>query len=170
MHHEIRARAHKAGFFESEGRLVILGCGAEHTRAILDALRDDHGTVHPVDTLISIFTLCSVPNQEKAIRGLVCDVLKPGGQMVYYEHVRNPKEDVAGWQALWSPVWSRVFGGCRLNMPTDRVVAGITVRRGDGQGADESSVWSDIKQWKAESEVPEDLFWRVQGRLVKSSS
>ena len=115
MHAQIRTRAEAAGFTESDGSLVILSLGAQDTDAICAAM----GSTQPVDTIVSILTLCSVPNTHQAIVGLLEKVLKPGGMLVYFEHVKNPREDVAWWQWFWNPVWGVVFGGCKMDVPTD---------------------------------------------------
>jgi len=112
MHPHIRTSASAAGFNEEDGTLVILSCGAEDVSTILGVL----GTTQPpVDTIISVLTLCSVPSPERTIRNLVRDVLKPGGQFLFYEHVLSPREDVAWWQRAWAPIWAVLFDGCRLD-------------------------------------------------------
>ncbi|MCJ1284413.1 hypothetical protein MMC26_003745 [Xylographa opegraphella] len=41
-----------------------------------------------VDTIISIQVLCSVPHPQKTMRKLY-ELLKPGGQLIIYEHIQN---------------------------------------------------------------------------------
>ena len=41
-----------------------------------------------VDTIISIQVLCSVPNPQETTRRLY-QLLKPGGQLIVYEHIEN---------------------------------------------------------------------------------
>ena len=89
MHPHIRAAAKDGGFNEEDGSLVILSCGAEGVSSILEVLGE---TQPPVDTIVSILTLCSVPSPERTIRNLVRDVMKPGGQFLFYEHVLSPRE------------------------------------------------------------------------------
>jgi hypothetical protein len=80
MHRHIRASANGAGFTEEDGTLVILSCGAEDVSSILEALG---ATEPPVDTIVSVLTLCSVPSPERTIRNLVRDILRPGGQFLH---------------------------------------------------------------------------------------
>ena len=87
MHPHIRARANEAGYHESDGTLLILSCGAEHTSTILSSLSLSRGaseSAPPVDTIISVLTLCTIPNPQDTLKTLVRDVLKPGGQLLYY--------------------------------------------------------------------------------------
>ena len=42
-----------------------------------------------VDTVLCIKVLCSVPEPEKIV-GELYQLLKPGGQLIFFEHVRSP--------------------------------------------------------------------------------
>ena len=101
MHPHIKETATQAGFFEESQTLLILSCGAEDWKSIASAL----GGQNQADTLISILTLCSVPQPEHTIRNLADKVLKPGGQLLFIEHVASKRHDVRFWQWLWSPIW-----------------------------------------------------------------
>ncbi len=71
-----------------------------------------------VDTVVSTFTFCTIPDVAKAIRG-VGRVLRPGGRLIFFEHGRAPQPQVRRWQERWAPVFYRVFEGCHLtrNIP-----------------------------------------------------
>ena len=67
-----------------------------------------------VDTVVTTWTLCSIPD---ALRAL-CDmrrVLRPGGHLLFVEHGRAPDPNVIWWQDRLTPVWKRLGGGCHLN-------------------------------------------------------
>ena len=66
-----------------------------------------------VDTVVSTFTLCTIPGVEEAIRG-IGRVLRPGGKFIFFEHGLSPDLRVQRWQRWWEPTMSRVFAGCRL--------------------------------------------------------
>src|SRR5207302_11033986 len=74
------------------------------------------------DTAIASLVLCSVPDQSAALAE-IRRVLKPGGELRFYEHVRSPKRMVAGIQSAVTPVWSRLGGGCHLNRDTESAIA-----------------------------------------------
>ena len=150
MHSHIRKLAGVKGFTESDGSLLILSCGAEDITLVLAALDEPNS----VDTLISILTMCSVPSPEKSLRALVRDVLKPGGTLLFYEHVLSPRNDVAWWQRFWTPVWKVAFDGCRLDRPTH-----LWVER--------MGVWRDGDMWGKNEEPEESLFWHRVGKFVK---
>ena len=67
-----------------------------------------------VDTVLVTYTLCTIPDTEKALAGMR-RVLKPGGRLLYCEHGMAPDEHIRKWQNRVNPVWSRVAGGCNLN-------------------------------------------------------
>ena len=90
MHNHIRAKANEAGFHESDGTLIILPFNAEDTQSILSSLSQE-----PVDTILSVLTLCSIPDPQRTISKLIRDLLKPGGQLLYFEQVLNTGPDVA---------------------------------------------------------------------------
>lgn len=162
MHDMIRGIANSAGYLESDGSLVILSCGAEDTSAILGALGGDH----PVDTLISVLSLCTIPAPERTLVHLVRDILKPRGQFLFYEHVLSPRKDVAWWQSFWTPLNKLVLDGCRMDRPSHIWVEQMTVAGGDGARI---SMWNEGERWGQPGEPDESLFWHQIGRFVKRS-
>jgi ubiquinone/menaquinone biosynthesis C-methylase UbiE len=74
-----------------------------------------------VDTVVSTWTLCTIPNAVKALEEMR-RVLKPGGQFLFVEHGRSPDQGVLAWQNRLNPVWKRVAGGCNLNREIDDLI------------------------------------------------
>lgn len=161
MHAQLRDVANAAGFHESNGSFLILSGGAEDTASILSSI-DLNGNQPPIDTLISILTLCTVPSPENTIKSLVEDILKPGGQLLFYEHVLSPKSDVAWWQRFWTPLWTRFFDGCMLDRPTHIWIDNLL----SGEGPD--SIWRERELWGKDDEPEENLFWHRAGRFIKN--
>ena len=76
-----------------------------------------------VDVVVSSLVLCSVADQSVALAEAV-RVLRPGGVLLFYEHVRSSNRVLATAEDLLTPLWSRVAGGCHPNRDTAAVIAG----------------------------------------------
>ena len=83
-----------------------------------------------IDTAISTWTLCSVPDVAMALQQ-IRRVLKPGGRLVFLEHGRAPDPAIARWQNRITPAWKRIAGGCRLNRPIDALIETAGFRIGE---------------------------------------
>lgn len=157
MHANLRTVANAEGFNESNGTLLILSCGAEDTASILSSIPADQS----VDTLVAILTLCTIPSPENTLSSIVEKILKPGGQLLFYEHVLSRRSDVAWWQRFWAPAWSLFFDGCRMDRATDIWLDEMIDERDGG------SAWSEKSIWGKEGEPEESLFGHSVGRMVK---
>lgn len=73
-----------------------------------------------VDTVVTTWTLCSIPRLEDALSEMR-RVLKPGGRLLFLEHGRAPETSVARWQDRLTPMTSKLLG-CSLNRPMDRLI------------------------------------------------
>lgn len=74
-----------------------------------------------IDTVVSTWTLCSIPDIRAALREMR-RVVKPGGRFIFIEHGRAPDARVRAWQDRLTPLWARVAGGCHLNRPIDTLI------------------------------------------------
>ena len=70
----------------------------------------DDGTV---DTVVSTFTLCTIPGIGDAIQG-IARVLKPQGKLIFFELGLSPDPGVQRWQKRLEPVFQSLFQGLRL--------------------------------------------------------
>ncbi len=76
-----------------------------------------------IDVVVSSLVLCSVSDQSAAVAETV-RVLRPGGLLLFYEHVRSAHRMLAAAEDLVTPLWSRMAGGCHPNRDTVGVIAG----------------------------------------------
>ncbi len=83
-----------------------------------------------IDTVITTWTLCSIPDVQGALREMR-RVLKPDGRLLFVEHGRAPDRGVAVWQDRLTPLWRRIGGGCHLNRAVDDLLetSGFKIER-----------------------------------------
>jgi ubiquinone/menaquinone biosynthesis C-methylase UbiE len=68
------------------------------------------------DTVVTTFTLCSIPDVRRALREMH-RVLKPSGQLLFTEHGLSADAGVARWQNRLNRAWLLISGGCNMNRP-----------------------------------------------------
>lgn len=66
-----------------------------------------------VDTVVSTFTLCPIPGVLEAIRG-IARVLKPHGQLIFFELGLAPDGRVQRWQVRFEAICRWLFQGLSL--------------------------------------------------------
>lgn len=70
------------------------------------------------DTVTVTLVLCTVPDQAATLRE-IRRVLKPGGQLLFLEHVRSNNPDLARWQDRLEKPWRFMGDGCHCNRDTE---------------------------------------------------
>jgi ubiquinone/menaquinone biosynthesis C-methylase UbiE len=82
---------------------------------------------HSVDTVVTTWTLCSIPQAATALADMR-RVLRQGGKLLFVEHGLAPDADVRRWQDWLTPTWRRISGGCHLNRPIRSMIEGTGFR------------------------------------------
>jgi ubiquinone/menaquinone biosynthesis C-methylase UbiE len=85
-----------------------------------------------VDTVVSTLVLCTVPDPERTL-GEIARVLRPGGQLLFLEHVRASSRFLVACQDVLFRPWRGFAGGCCCNRPTLELMraGGFTVESDD---------------------------------------
>jgi ubiquinone/menaquinone biosynthesis C-methylase UbiE len=85
---------------------------------------------HSVDTVVTTWTLCSIPQAAVALAEMR-RVLRPGGKLLFAEHGQAPDASVRRWQDRLTPAWRYIGGGCHLNRPIRSMIeaAGFRIDR-----------------------------------------
>jgi len=117
---------------EPAPRLLTMARSASHTssmpvsflEASAEAIPLDQ---HSVDTIVTTWTLCSIPQAATALAEMR-RVLRPGGKLLFVEHGRAPDAIVRWWQDRLTPVWRSISGGCHLNRPIQAMIEGAGFR------------------------------------------
>lgn len=122
------------GFYQSGVREIV---GIEPVETMLEKARDvARSTGHGVpislttgdaralpfadadfDTVVACLVFCTIPEPEKAAREAF-RVLKPGGRLVFFEHVVSPHGTTRAWQNRLNPLWRKMACGCEINRDT----------------------------------------------------
>jgi ubiquinone/menaquinone biosynthesis C-methylase UbiE len=76
------------------------------------------------DAVVFSGLLCSVPDVPAALDEF-SRVLRPGGELRFYEHVRSQDPLFAGFQRAADLLWPRLMGGCHVRRDTLPVIAGV---------------------------------------------
>jgi ubiquinone/menaquinone biosynthesis C-methylase UbiE len=85
---------------------------------------------HSVDTIVTTWTLCSIPQVATALANMR-RVMRPGGKLLFVEHGLAPDQGVRRWQDRLTPAWRCISGGCHLNRPIRSMIeaAGFRIDR-----------------------------------------
>jgi len=83
-----------------------------------------------VDSVLSTWTLCTIPDAVAAVRE-VRRVLRPGGTLHFVEHGKADDAGVSRWQDRLNGFQQRVAGGCNLNRDISAILTegGLTISK-----------------------------------------
>jgi ubiquinone/menaquinone biosynthesis C-methylase UbiE len=76
---------------------------------------------HSVDTVVSTWSLCSIPHPEQALAE-VARVLRPGGRFLFVEHGKSPASFWLTVQKIGTPFTKIFAGGCHLDRDILRII------------------------------------------------
>jgi ubiquinone/menaquinone biosynthesis C-methylase UbiE len=106
------------------GKLAESGREVEFVQAGAEALPFEDASF---DTAVFTLVLCTVPNPRAALEE-VARVLKPGGRMLFLEHVRAESPGLARWQDRLEKPWRFVGDGCHCNRDTVATIESSPLR------------------------------------------
>ena len=82
------------------------------------------------DAAVAALVLCSVSDQQAALAELM-RVIRPGGELRFFEHVRADARLHVAAQVAVQPVWAQLGGGCHIARDTEQAIreAGFKIER-----------------------------------------
>ena len=120
---------------EPESYLRVRAGEAARTAPIPVTVRDATAERLPFeagsfDAGVVSLVLCSVADPAAAL-GELFRVIRPGGELRYYEHVRSERPRLARVQQAVDVVWPRLAGGCHTSRQSEPAIeaAGFVVER-----------------------------------------
>lgn len=114
----IEPNVHMHDYIREEA--VRLGREVEIRTGTAEALDIESGTV---DVVVSTLVLCSVTELDRTLAEAL-RVLKPGGRLIYIEHVGAPWGSLLRRvQGLVRPLWKIAGDGCHPDRETGRAIA-----------------------------------------------
>jgi ubiquinone/menaquinone biosynthesis C-methylase UbiE len=82
------------------------------------------------DTVVSTLVLCTVEDPGRALAEII-RVLRPGGQLLFVEHLRSDHRRWARWQDRLEAPWAAFAEGCRCNRRTLELIESSSLSLGD---------------------------------------
>jgi len=75
-----------------------------------------------LDTIVSTLVLCSVADLQRSVEE-IHRLLRPGGRLLFIEHVLAREAQLIRWQKRLNPLWKRCRGNCHLARDTAGALA-----------------------------------------------
>lgn len=124
---------------------------------VIESTIEGMSDAEPFDAVVCSLVLCSVADPEAVLRQLN-SILKPGGELRYFEHVAS-----SGWRGglqrlADATVWPRISGNCHTHRDTERAIVGA------GFAVDAARHQFTFPAW-----VPLPVSEVAVGRAVKAS-
>ncbi|WP_203980151.1 class I SAM-dependent methyltransferase [Planotetraspora silvatica] len=69
------------------------------------------------DAVVCSLVLCTAPDLGRSLAELK-RMLRPDGELRFYEHVRSTNPLTAAAESLVTPLWSQIYGGCHPDRDT----------------------------------------------------
>ncbi|EPQ30180.1 uncharacterized protein PFL1_02296 [Pseudozyma flocculosa PF-1] len=132
-------------------RSTVVPLGLDEERGTLSR----HGLAPAsFDTIVLVQVLCSIPNPKSHLDYLQ-SLLRPGGEILVFEHVASKHQPARLIQQLWTVPWKRLVGGCEMD-------------RDSADWLRDVGGWSHVEILRPKDEHRADLMPHAVARFVKA--
>ncbi len=101
----------------------------------------------PFDAVVCSLVLCSVAQPENVLRQLY-SLLRPGGELRYFEHIASPGMQGVLQRLADATVWPRVSGNCHAHRATEQLITAAGFESETSRRSRQFPAWVPI--WIAE--------------------
>jgi SAM-dependent methyltransferase len=116
---------------EPEQRLAVQAQQAAAAAAVPVAVStetvEQFSAAEPFDAAVCSLVLCSVDDPDQVVRQLL-SLLKPGGELRYFEHVASSGARGRLQKVADATVWPRMAGNCHAHRHTEQTIVGAGFR------------------------------------------
>jgi ubiquinone/menaquinone biosynthesis C-methylase UbiE len=109
------------------------------------------------DTVIACLVFCTIADAKAAATEMY-RVLKPGGRLLFYEHVCSPDARMSRIQRVVNPFWKVFACGCQLNRDTETLFL------------ETGFEYQTIRRYRNARMSPPFAAWMIQGEAMKAGS
>lgn len=150
LHKELKQNiASKGKAFEDKTKIVPFGIQESQKLQEVEEIQ-----VASFDTIVLVQVLCSIPNRKENLPYLQ-SLLKPGGQLILFEHVAADDPVTNLFQRVYNPLWTTLSAGCNINRHSADMV-----RRLGG--------WKEVQVRVPKQQHSGTLYPHAIGRYVKA--
>lgn len=147
IHHHTRAAIERAKLTD---KYTLVAASIEDTNILAN-----HAVLPgSMDTIVCVQVLCSIPNPKQVIAEMY-KLLKPGGQLLIFEHIKSKDMITRCLQGMWTHGGWHTLTGCNLDRPS-------------GDWLRQAGEWSSFELNPGPEETKADLLPHAIGRLVKA--
>jgi SAM-dependent methyltransferase len=150
LHEELKQNiANKGKEFKAKTKIVPYGI--QETEKLKTVKEIEEGTF---DTIVLVQVLCSVPKRQETLPYLQ-SLLKPGGQLLLFEHVAAEDPITKSFQVIYNPIWTILSQGCNVNRHSADMVKSL-------------GGWKEVQIRVPKDQTSATLYPHAIGRYIKA--
>ncbi|HTM83427.1 MAG TPA: class I SAM-dependent methyltransferase [Mycobacterium sp.] len=100
-------------------------------------------TDQPFDAIVCSLVLCSVQHPEEVLHQLFA-LLKPGGQLRYFEHVASSGARGGLQRLADATFWPKLFGNCHTHRDTEQMITAAGFAVGTSRRGHQFPAWAPV--------------------------